>query len=321
MALNANKACGRQLTPLSGRFGVLMSDLRGFTALTELYSTLAILPLLDHYFAEMTYIIDRHGGRIDKFMGDSVLALFDLQQDDDAAYRMLSCAIDMQLAMDAINAYGCELDLPEIFMGIGLNTGEIVACELGSEIYRELTVLGDPVNVVARMSSFALRGQVLMSDQVLAYCRDQVEIGADFNLLLKGKKQIITVHELQGLLFPDRKSVPLRENRRSPRVEAFLPASYHRLENKRLEPAAIKAEITDLSYGGMRIFTPQVHHLLDEIKIIVPFALGEQSSSDIYAKVLSCSAVDLRTWCISVEFTWLDEFARKSIRTLVDNLV
>jgi adenylate cyclase len=319
--LNANKAPARQLTPLSGRMGILMSDLRGFTALTERYPTLAILPLLDRYFAEMTRIIDSHGGRIDKFMGDSVLALFDLQQDPDAAYNMLSCAIDMQMAMDAINAYGNELGLPEIFMGIALNAGEIVACELGSDIYREFTVLGEPVNVVARMAAFALRGQVLMSEQVFAHCRDQVETGTDFNLLLKGKKQIIKVYELQGLLFPARKSVPLRENRRSPRVEAFLPASYHCLEDNRIQTASIKAEITDLSYGGMRIFTPQEHHLLDEIKIVVPFAMGDQSNSDIYAKVLSCSPVDARTWCISVEFTWLDEFARKSIRTLVDNLV
>lgn len=319
--MNANKAPVRQLTPLSGHMGILMSDLRGFTALTERYPILSILPLLDRYFAEMSHIIDGHGGRIDKFMGDSILALFDLQQDPDAAYNMLSCAIDMQVAMDAINAYGKELELPDIYMGIALNAGEIVACELGSDIYREFTVLGEPVNVVARMAAFALRGQVLMSEQVFAHCRGKVETGADFNLLLKGKKQIVKVFELQALLFPEPKSVPLRENRRSPRVEAFLPAAYHCLEGNRIQTASIKAEITDLSYGGMRIATSQQHQLLDEIKIVVPFAMGDQSSSDIYAKVLSCSPVDPRTWCISVEFTWLDEFARKSIRNLVDNLV
>jgi adenylate cyclase len=318
--VKADKTPSRTLEPISGSFGILMSDLRGFTALTDTYPTLAILPLLNHYFAAMTHIIDRHGGRIDKFMGDSILALFDMQEDD-AAYRMLSCATDMQLAMDAINAWGSERELPEIFMGIGLNVGEVVACELGSDIYREFTVLGEPVNVVSRMSAFALRGQILLTDAVIAPCRDQVQCGADFNLLLKGKKQIIKVHELQGLLYPEHKSVPLRENRRSPRVEAFLPASYSCVEEKRIAPSVIKAEITDLSYGGMRLFTPQHHRLLDEIKIVVPFALGEQRNSDIYAKVLSCSEINPNTWCISVEFTWLDEFARKAIRNLVDNLV
>jgi adenylate cyclase len=227
----------------------------------------------------------------------------------------------MQLAMDKVNIYGSTLNLPEVFMGIGLNAGTIVSCKLGSEIYSELTVLGEPVNVVSRMSAFALRGQVLISEEVLKSCPDQVETGADFNLLLKGKKKIIKVFELQGLLYPDRKIIPARENRRSPRVEAFLPVNYYLIENKHIRPAPIKAEITDISYGGMRIFTNQEHHLLDEIKIVVPFAVGEESSSDVYAKVLSCTAEDERTFCISVEFSYLDEFARKSIKTLVDHLV
>lgn len=302
-------------------FGILLSDLRGFTAITEDYQTLTILPLLNFYFEKMTLIIDSHGGSIDKFMGDSVLALFDMEQDEDACYNMLSCAIDMQLAMDEVNQKALSLGLPAVYMGIGLNAGNIVACELGSDIYREMTVLGEPVNVVSRMAAFALRGQVLMTETVLASCRDQVETGTDFNLLLKGKKKVVKVHELQGLLYPDRKTIPTRENRKSPRVEAFLPVNYYDIENQRVNPKAVKAEITDISYGGMRIYTTQRHRLLDEIKLVVPFALGEESTSDIYAKVLSCTEEDNRTYCISVEFTYLDEFARKSIKTLVDHLV
>jgi adenylate cyclase len=307
--------------PRSSHCGILMSDLRGFTALAELYPPLTLLPLLDHYFATMTGIIAEHGGLIDKFMGDSVLALFDQQQGEDANWRMLSCAVEMQMAMDAVNRFGAERGLPELFMGIGLDAGEIVFCELGSAVYRESTILGAPVNVVSRMSAFALRGQILATQQVLDSCRERVVTGAELSLLLKGKKQVITVHELQGLQGPAFKQVPPRENRRSPRVEAFLPASYHCIERKRVLPTAIKADITDLSYGGMRLVTPQEHHLLDEIKIVVPFALGEQNHSEIYAKVLSCSPAGDDNWCISVEFTWLDEFARRAIRSLVDNLV
>jgi adenylate cyclase len=319
--IRSNTAPTHPMQPVTGQFGVLMSDLRGFTALTEQYPTHTFIQLLEHYFREMIAIIDRHGGRIDKFMGDSILALFDLEASDDAAYHMLSCAIDMQIAMDDINRFGQGLELPEVFMGIGLNSGAIVTCQLGSEIYSEVTILGEPVNIVARMSAFALRGQVLISEAVFRLCPDQLEIGPDFNLLIKGKKHIVKIHELQGLLYPDHKLVPSRENRRSPRVEAFLPVTYYCIEHKRIQPTPIKAEITDLSYGGMRIFTPREQHLLDEIKIVVPFATGEESSSDVYAKVLSCSAQDKGSWCISVEFSYLDEFARKSIKTLVDNLV
>lgn len=297
-----------------------MSDLRGFMALSEQYSALSILPLLNHYFRHMIAIIDSHGGIIDKFMGDSVLALFDLDKNREAIYNMLSCAIDMQLAMDEINQLGSTLGLPEVFMGIGLNAGNIVRCELGSDIYREITVLGEPVNVVSRMSAIALRGQVLITGEVYKACKDQIEIGADFNLLLKGKKKVVTIYELQGLLYPEHKSIPVRENRKSPRVEVFLPVTYFRLESKRIHPSPIQAEITDISYGGMRINTRQEHRLLDEIKIVVPYAIGQESYSDVYAKVLSCTAHE-KIYSVSVEFSYLDEFARKSIRTLVDHLV
>lgn len=307
--------------PVSGLYGILMSDLRGFTAISEQFETLRLLPLLNFYFQKMTEVVSLHNGRVDKFMGDSVFALFDLEHNEDALYNMLSCSIDMQLAMDEVNQFGQTLELPEIFMGIGLNAGEVVACDLGSDIYRERTVLGEPVNVVSRMTAFALRGQVLMTEAVFKSYKDQVEIATDFNLLFKGKKKIIQIFELQGLLYPDRKTLPARENRKSPRVEAFLPISYHLIDNKRIDPYAIKAEITDISYGGMRIYTPQDHNLLDEIKIVVPFAIGEESSSDVYAKILSCTEESHQKFCISVEFSYLDEFARKSIRTLVDHLV
>ena len=197
----------RKLSPEIGSYGILMSDLRGFTAISEQYPTLSILPLLNHYFQEMTKIIDSYGGSVDKFMGDSVLALFKMDLDEDTSYNMISCAIDMQLAMDDINKLSSSLNLPEVFMGIGLNAGKVVVCELGSDLYRELTVLGEPVNVVSRMSAFALRGQVLISEEVFRSCKDQVETGADFNLLLKGKRQIIKIYELQGLLYPDRKTI------------------------------------------------------------------------------------------------------------------
>lgn len=311
----------KQTTPTSGQFGILMSDLRGYTALTELHSPLTLLPLLDHYFCTMSGVIATHGGCIDKFMGDGVLARFDLQQQPDAITRMLSCAVEMQLAMDEVNRMAARLQLPELFMGIGVDVGPVVLCELGSDIHREATVLGAPVNVVARMSTFALRGQVLLTEQVLQDCRSLVETGADFNVLLKGKKQVIRVHELQALRGPVPKRVPPRENRRSPRVETLLPASYHRVERKRVAPETIRADIIDLSYGGMRLLTPEAHRLLDEIRIVVPYALGEQHLSDIYAKVLSCQHQDDDNWCISVEFTWLDEYARKAIHSLVDHLV
>lgn len=304
-----------------GRRGILMSDLRGFTALTEQQPLLAFVPLLNRYFEEMTLVIDRHGGIVDKFMGDSVLAWFELETDPAAAYRMLSCAIDMQIAMDRVNAYGKELGLPELYMGIGLDAGEIIGCTLGSRVYRVATILGEPVNTASRMATIALRGQVLASDEVVLPWQDRLETGTDYSLLLKGKQRVVKVHEILGILYPDNKVLPRRENRRYPRVEAFLPVSYSLVRDKRVLPGIVKAEVTDLSYGGMRLYTPFEHHLLDELRILVPFALGQERVSEVYARVLSSAVLDADNFVVSVEYSHMDEFARKSIRALVDRLV
>ncbi|HTQ98446.1 MAG TPA: adenylate/guanylate cyclase domain-containing protein [Candidatus Acidoferrum sp.] len=300
-----------------GRFGLLMSDLRGFTALTGQYPVDKLAPLLNLYFQRMTELIGRHGGVVDKFMGDSIFALFPVDTDHQAAVAMMSCAVDMQLCMDEVNRYAASLALPDIYMGIGLNLGAVVTCTLGSGIYREQTVLGDAVNLVARMAAFALRGQVLISPELLAAARDQLHIGASFQVMLKGKKHPVTVHELLGILHPIPKSIPVRENRKGPRVEVLLPISYHLIEDQRVRTNNVKADIIDLSYGGMRIVTPHSHQLLDEIKIIVPFGSG---SGDVYAKVLSSANESDGGFCISTEFSYLDEFTRKSIRSLVDHL-
>ena len=300
-----------------------MSDLRGFTALTSQYPIDRLAPFLAMYFRRMTDIIGNHGGAIDKFMGDSIFALFtdDQTQSNRSELALLSCAIDMQVAMDAVNEYGHTLGLPSIYMGIGLNVGDVVTCTLGSVIYQEQTVLGDPVNLVARLAGFALRGQVLMSEAVYDAGKDSIIAGSSINVMIKGRKQSVQVRELQGLTWPMQMAIPVRENRKGPRVEVILPITYHPIEDQRVRQQAIKADIIDLSYGGMRILTPQRHDPLDEIKIVIPFGMGPNNTNgDVYAKVLTCANEEDGSYCLSTEFSYLEEFTRRSIRSLVDHL-
>ena len=300
-----------------------MSDLRGFTALTSQYPVDRLAPFLDMSFRRMTNIIGNHGGAIDKFMGDSIFALFtdDQTQSNRSELALLSCAIDMQVAMNAINEHGYTLGLPSIYMGIGLNVGDVVTGTLGSGIYLEQTVLGDPVNLVARLAGFALRGQVLMSEAVYEAGKDSIIAGSSINVMIKGRKQSVQVRELQGLTWPMQMAIPVRENRKGPRVEVILPITYHPIEDQRVRQQAIKADSIDLSYGGMRILTPQRHDPLDEIKIVIPFGMGPNNTNgDVYAKVLTCANEEDGSYCLSTEFSYLEEFTRRSIRSLVDHL-
>ena len=109
---------------------------------------------LNRYLERMSEIIVFFGGSIDKFMGDSIMALFGaptaLENDIEAA---LCCAIEMQAAMTEINAVNASLGMPPLHMGIGINTGEVIAGTFGSHLHNEYTVIGDEVNLTSRVAA------------------------------------------------------------------------------------------------------------------------------------------------------------------------
>jgi class 3 adenylate cyclase len=121
--------------------------------------------MLNRYFGRMSAIIFANGGSIDKFMGDAIMVLFGapIAHAEDVQHAV-TCAVQMQIAMDEVNREHREQGLPELFMGIGINTGTVMAGLLGSEAYSEYTVIGDEVNLASRIEAFSLRGQVLISE-------------------------------------------------------------------------------------------------------------------------------------------------------------
>jgi len=138
---------------------ILIADLRGFTYIAEKAGLEKIIRLLNEFFGFIVEIINRHGGVVDKFMGDSIIAFFECESDvQGSVLNVLRCAIEMQIAMDQVNDKGRELGLDNLFMGIGINTGEVVASVLGSDIYREYTVIGANVNIASRIEAYTLRG-------------------------------------------------------------------------------------------------------------------------------------------------------------------
>ncbi len=131
---------------------VLLTDLRGFTSISETFPATTVLEVLNIYLTRMTEVVAEHGGTVDKFMGDSVMALFGAptSQGNDAECAVI-CAVDMQIAMVELNEHHLRLGLPDLFMGIGVNTGLVMAGRLGSEIHSEYTVIGDDVNTASRI--------------------------------------------------------------------------------------------------------------------------------------------------------------------------
>jgi adenylate cyclase len=178
---------------------VLFSDIRGFTAIAESMGPDAVAQLLSDYFSEMVEVIFEHGGTLDKFIGDAVMALWGapISHDDDPD-RALQAAIAMQQTIEDLNREWVAAGRPEIGVGIGIAHGEVFAGNIGSHRRLEYTVLGDAVNVAARLCAEAGPGEILVSEALLGVVREPVDYEYLPELGLKGKSQVVQVYRVRG---------------------------------------------------------------------------------------------------------------------------
>jgi class 3 adenylate cyclase len=179
---------------------VLMSDLRGFSALSERLGPEAVFGLLDRYLERMTAVILAHGGSVNAFIGDGILALFGAptRHGDDVA-RAVRCAWAMQQALEQLNAEGRAQGLPELRMGIGLHAGGVVAGTIGGQDRAAYTVVGPVVNRTARMVDLAWAGEILLSDTVVARAGGAALVGPPRRAMVKGVAVPLTLFPLAGV--------------------------------------------------------------------------------------------------------------------------
>ncbi len=173
---------------------VVFCDVTGSTALGERLDPEALRRVMTRYFAAMTEAIERHGGTVEKFIGDAVMAVFGIPAThEDDAVRAVRAAADMREALRLLNK---ELERDHgatLTCRIGVNTGEVVA---GDATTRQALVTGDAVNVAARLEQSAPPGEILIAETTLRLVRDAVVTEGTEPLELKGKSEPVSAHRL-----------------------------------------------------------------------------------------------------------------------------
>jgi sigma-B regulation protein RsbU (phosphoserine phosphatase) len=258
---------------------VLLSDLRGFTSISERLGPALMVTTLNRYLTRMTEVIVAHEGTINEFIGDAILVLFGaLRPQEDQAERAVRCAIAMQAELALLNEETAELEAPSLEMGIAVHTDNAVVGNIGGERRAKFGVVGDAVNLASRIESLTIGTQILIGPQTAERVRGEVRLGPVREETFKGRSKPLEIYEVLG----DRTGAPGPERL----VAVRLPARLRRLEGK-----SVSGTETDVIVTGLGVRTLQIEgdiELLEGTNIELRLGGdGEAETGPVSAKVTS----------------------------------
>jgi len=168
---------------------VLFCDIRGFTSMSEKMKPNEVVYLLNHYFEAMIEVVFKFNGTLDKIIGDELMVLYGVPiKTDNDAQSAVNSALEMMATLRRFNNEMESKGFPKLQIGIGVNAGQVVCGNIGSKRQMNYTVIGDPVNLAARLCSHAKPGEIVISKSVLEQLNDSVGFEEKPPIFVKGKK-------------------------------------------------------------------------------------------------------------------------------------
>jgi adenylate cyclase len=270
---------------------LLTSDLRGFTATAEELPPEEVVKILNFYLKHMADIITRYQGTIDEFMGDGILVLFGapIAREDDEQ-RAIACAIEMQLAIRQVNEQMHKWGHSDLEMGIGINTGEVVVGNIGSEKRTKYGVVGSQVNLTYRIESYTIGGQILISENTYQKVSSEIVIAGQKEVMPKGVKKPIIIYDVLGI--QGKYALALtQEEEVFLKLDRPIALKYATVEDKKISERIVSGNFIELAAKGAKVCCQDVDPAaipspLDNLKIDLLLEDCPKLSEDIYAKVL-----------------------------------
>ncbi len=264
---------------------VLLSDLRGFTTMTQQLDPETVVRVLNRYFESMVSIISEYGGIIIEFLGDGVMAVFGApKRRNNHAELAVACALSMQNAMLEINDAHRREELPQLEMGIGITSGEVVIGNIGSEKRAKYGIVGAPANLAARIEALSTGQQVLISSETVERCSAPLRIDKEFQVSVKGVAHPVSIHNVSGIggdydVSFDASLAELKDVVPAIKVELAV------LDGKSVSELRVQAVLLACSVNQAKLHSSTLIPLYSDVRICSLWIDETPRETEVYAKV------------------------------------
>lgn len=265
---------------------ILISDLRGFTSLSETKDPEEMVQLLNRYLERMTKVILKYDGMIDEFIGDAILTVFGVpeKRDDDPA-RAVACGLAMQNALRVLNEEMVEEGYPPLEMGIGINTGSVIVGNIGSEVRVKYGIVGAGMNMASRIESNSTGDQVLIGETTYEAVKETVTTQPAQTVMMKGLRKPLVYYPVVNIGAPYHITIqePVEDQKG---VKISLPFSCWKIEEKKIAEDPIFGETLQIGENFFYVMTEKPITPLTDVKLNFNFCTDAHCFDDIYAKVI-----------------------------------
>jgi len=283
----------------------LFGDLRGFTTIAEKLGPERVVSILNDHFEVLAGLVARHGGYVVDFLGDGLFAVFGAPEAlDDHAGHAVACAIEMQLAREAQNREFFAKGWPPLEMGIGINTGPAVVGNMGSNLRTKYGVVGHPVNFAARIESFTVGGQVLVSDSTREALAERLDADGPLEAEAKGVAGIVRMWMVRRLEEGGSPLVVPSSVSDLVVLASAIEVSLRPLRGKQIGTDTYPATLVKLGVSGGELDTECPLAMFDAVQVTLPPRTGVLTVLDSKVMTVTNGVAGRRT--VFVRFGGLD---------------
>ncbi len=269
---------------------ILMSDLRGFTHLSEERDPHEMVLYLNRYLEKMSEIILKYDGIIDEIIGDAILAVFGAPESHgNDPERAVACAIEMQNSLNTLNHALDFQGFPPMEMGIGINTGDVIVGNIGSDLRMKYGIVGATVNEASRIESNTIGGEILIGERTHTHVEAMLTAGPPKTVMMKGMRAPLVLYSVSAIagsydVALDVVAVP------GDALIIRLPFHYWQIHDKKISDVPLMGHTLSITDTRMEAILLPEPALFTDLKLRFQFCRDFHCFSDIYAKVVEIRA-------------------------------